>query len=274
MRPIFTISLFIFLSGTLLYGQSVLNDSLLHYEYAYFKNTSDSIKQNILLKKVKLYLNAGLTGPETFNEIKRINYSALNASQIKESFLWNAAVIAYLNDDIPYSRFFLNEYYTVKNDTSISYTTLWILSNKYNDTSKVRERINYLSKTDSLFIGLNCFSDITNFNRKHLNFYLISSAIIPGSGTIMNGAVVKGLISLALAAASVLSIVKMIEYGLYLNAFFWGTGVGFKFYTGNIKLTETVFYKAENKTKNKLTENCKLKLKKILDKYPITLKEL
>jgi hypothetical protein len=273
MRQTFIISLII-LPVIILRAQGVIADSLLHYEYNYFKSSNDTIKQTLLIKKTAYYLSHHITGPETFNEIKRVNINAVNDKRVKHNFLWNAAAVSYLNNETDRARYYLSEYSFSSKDSSVEFNLLSVLINKYSDTAEVRRRLNCLSSVDTLFKGLNCFYEIINYHRKHRNFYLLSSAIIPGSGTIMNGEVAKGVISLALAAGSVYGIIKLVEYGLYLNAALWGTGVGLKFYTGNIKLTEKSFYKAEEQKKNKLTTNCELTLKKILDKYPLTLKEL
>jgi hypothetical protein len=274
MLRIFIISIFLNCTGVMIYGQNSLTDSLLSYEYAYFKSNSDSVKQVILLKKIDLYLKQNITGEEAFKEIKRVNINTLHDQKLKTYFLWNAITISYLNNETDYAGYFLAEYEAVKKDTSKTFNLLAILVKKYTDTSEVNQRIKYLSATDTLFKGLSCFCEIVSYNRKHLNLYLISSFILPGSGTIMNGYVFKGLVSLALTAASVYGIVKLIEYGLYVNAVLWGTGVGLKFYLGNIKLTENTFKKKELLKKNKLTNDCELKLKKVLDKYPVTLRGL
>jgi hypothetical protein len=274
MLRIFIISILFFGKGLFLLSQNTLNDSLLFYEYAYYKSNNDSLKQKILIKKIDLYLTKNITQKEVFNEVKRVNLNYLYDKEIKTNFLWNAVTISYLNYETDNARYYLAEYSNLKTDTSIAFNLLSILVNKYTDTSDVNKRIKYLSAFDTLFNCLNCFYDIVNYNRKHLNFYLISSAIIPGSGTVMNGYILKGLLSLALTAGSVYGIIKLVEYGLYINAVLWSTGVGLKFYTGNIKLTEQAFYKAETKKKNKLTNNCELKLKNVLNKYPITLKAL
>ncbi len=257
-----------------LLSQNTLSDSLLYYEYAYYKSNNDTSKQKILLKKIDLYLTKNITHREVFNEIKRVNLNYLYDKKIKTNFLWNAITISYLNNETDNARYFLAEYSNLKPDSSMAFNLLSILVNKYTDTSDVNKRIKYLSGIDTVFKGLNCFCDIVNYNRKHLNFYLISSAIIPGSGTAMNGYILEGVLSLAIMAGSVYGIIKLVQYGLYINAVLWSTGVGLKFYTGNIKLTEQTFYKAEINKKNKLTIICELKLKNVLNKYPITLKAL
>ncbi len=274
MLRIFIISILFFGKGMVLLSQNTLSDSLLYYEYAYYKSNNDTSKQKILLKKIDLYLTKNITHREVFNEIKRVNLNYLYDKKIKTNFLWNAITISYLNNETDNARYFLAEYSNLKPDSSMAFNLLSILVNKYTDTSDVNKRIKYLSGIDTVFKGLNCFCDIVNYNRKHLNFYLISSAIIPGSGTAMNGYILEGVLSLAIMAGSVYGIIKLVQYGLYINAVLWSTGVGLKFYTGNIKLTEQTFYKAEINKKNKLTIICELKLKNVLNKYPITLKAL
>ncbi|MES2679626.1 MAG: hypothetical protein V4635_07060 [Bacteroidota bacterium] len=270
MQRVFIIRLILFFSGITCYGQFSLNDSLLFYEYRYFKCSDATEKQNILLKKIDLYLNAGITNSLVFNEIKRVNIGRLASGQ--NEFLWNAALISYLNIENDQARFFLKEYEISAKDSSVMVKLLKVLLYKDIDTSISHVSIAQLSEKDPLFKGLTCFDDIISYNRKHLNFYLFSSAIVPGSGSAMNGYVLKGLLSLAITSASAYAIVKMVEYGLYVNAVLWGTGVGLKFYAGNISLTEKLFYKAEAKQKNKLTTGCELTLKSILDKYPLTLR--
>jgi hypothetical protein len=254
--------------------QGNLADSLLVYEYAYFIQKNDTVRQEILLEKINFYLRKKVIGKEVFNEIKRLKVNILKNDFEKKWFLWNAAIVAYLNTETEYSRNFVSEYGLLVNDTSVAYHLLIILANKYSDTLLVNKIIKKLALKDSDFNSLSCFADVTNYNRKHLNFYLFSSAILPGAGTVMNGAVVKGFISLALTSTSIYGVYQLVEYGLYANAFLWGTGVGLKFYSGNIKLTEKVFEQGEMKQKNKLANSCELKLNEILLKYPITLKVL
>jgi hypothetical protein len=271
---IFIISLSVLLKSGAVQSQQGLNDSLLACEYSYFTSSSDPVKQQVLLKKVSLYLSHNITGPEVLNEIRRVNTEAIASPQQKENFLWNAALIAYLNNETARAGLYLDRYEKHSGDTSLSYNLLLILVNKYTDSALVTKKINQSAAQDSAFKSLACFAGITNYSRKHRNFYLLSSAILPGSGAIMNGYVIKGAVSLALAAGSVYGIVKMVEYGLYINAVLWGTGVGLKFYTGNIRLTENLFYKAEARQKNKLATACELNLKTLLTKYPVNLRDL
>jgi TM2 domain-containing membrane protein YozV len=256
----------------MLHAQTSFNDSLMQYELIYFKNTNDSLKQEILIKKIKYYLENNRTDEAVLKELKRVNIKSIGTNTLKENFLWNAALVAYLNSDINYARFYLAEYEELKKDTSLAYNLLSIFINKYDDTTLTGKQIRQISLRDTSFNCLSCFKEVAMYNKKHLNVYLLSSAILPGSGSMMNGYAFKGLVSLALTAGSVYGVIRLIDYGLYVNAVLWGSGVGLKFYTGNIKLTESLFYQSETKQKNKLANACELKVKKVLDKYPISLK--
>ena len=115
------------------YCQKGLNDSLLFYEYKYYKCDNDSARQKILLKKIDLYLAAGITNTNVIKEIKRVNINYLNAGQA--DFLWNASLISYLNNENDYARFFLNEYNQTAKDTSAAALLLKVLIYKYADTT-------------------------------------------------------------------------------------------------------------------------------------------
>ncbi|MBA3663688.1 MAG: hypothetical protein H0W61_05715 [Bacteroidetes bacterium] len=273
MQRVFIINIFL-CWATLTHAQRSTGDSLLDLEYAYFKTTDEFKKQELLLKKIACYLKQNNTEGKVFSEVKRVKPEKINDNSQRSAYLWNATVIAYLNNETDYARFYMSEYIIQTKDSSVTCDLLYILVNKYTGIDAVNQKIEQLAQKDSLFRELTCFADIASYSRKHINRYLIASAILPGSGTMMNGYVLKGLISLALTAGSVYGVIKLIEYGLYINAVLWGTGVGLKFYTGNIKLTEQTFYKAEERKKNKLTTDCELKLKTILSKYPLTLREL
>ncbi len=255
-----------------LHAQNACKDSLMQYEFVYFKNTNDSLKQGILIKKINYYLQHNNLDEAVLKEIKRVTIKSIPTARLKENFLWNAAVIAYLNSDINYARFYLAEFEAFKKDSSLEFQLLSVFINKYDDTSSTGKQIRQLSLKDSLFTCLACFKEVATYSKKHLNFYLLSSTILPGSGSLMNGYAFKGLVSLALTAGSVYAVIRLLDYGLYVNAALWGSGLGLKFYTGNIKLTETLFYKSETRQKIKLASTCELNVKKVLEKYPISLR--
>jgi hypothetical protein len=226
----------------------------------------------LLLKKINLYLNANLWNEEVLAEVKRVRPRLIADSLVRAHFFWNAAWLSYLNSDDAGAVYHLRKYSEISSDTSLEFYLASVLIHKNTDTTLFQKHLQLLVKHDTLFRSLNCFMEVYSYNRKHLNWYLLSSALVPGLGTSLNGYPLKGFVSLALSASSVYGVVKLVEYGLYINAVLWGTGVGMKFYTGNIRLTEASFYKAESSKKQKLASSCELLLETVLKKYPLNLK--
>jgi hypothetical protein len=248
-----------------------LNDSLLYYELKYF-NSGTPPKQRYLIHKINLYLRYDLNSPNVVNEIRRVDHRLIDDTLMRGKFLWNGAVVSYLHGERELSANLLSNYGVLTKDTGMMYKFLTVLVHKYHDTVRVNCNIHALALRDSIFRDLGCFTQAALYERRHLNLYRISSAIVPGSGIIMNGNVGKGILAMTLTAASVYGVVALINAGVYINAALWGTGLGLKFYTGNIRLTEKVFKEKELKQKNKLATSCELKLVKILEKYPVNLK--
>jgi hypothetical protein len=271
MPQIFITSLCIILLSLKVLSQTSLNDSLLLYELQYFNTSNDSIKQQIVSEKINLYLRHNITDERVINEIRRTKINFFENSQ-QQNFFWNAGILMYLNSDELSAQHYLSMYHKISGDTSTVFHLASALAVKQYDTVKFNRHLQILSKRDSSFSSLNCFLNLYNYNRKHINFYLVSSALLPGSGTIMNGYPLKGILSLALAAGSAYGVVSLIENALYFNAFFWGSGVGLKLYAGNIKLTETSFYKREELHKSKIAKACADNLKDVLIKYPLLYK--
>lgn len=255
-------------------AQNQLNDSLLFYEYLAFKSLKEIDQQKAIIKKINLCVRNNYLGMEVFKEVKRVKVSTIDLLSQRSGFLWNAAVIAYLNNETDYARHYIKEYESLTNDSSSSFYLLSVLINKYHDTTAVNLKIKKAAQKDSLFSNLHCFMQATKFSRKHHNLYLLSSALLPGSGTMLNGKLVPGIMSLVINFAAGYGVYKLIDYGLYVNAFLWGTGIGAKFYVGNLNLTSKTFYQLEQKQKNKILSNCETEVGKLMNKYPITLSEL
>ena len=270
MLRFYIISYLLLMFGGVVQAQNSLADSLLNYEKNYFESANDSLKQQLLLKKIDVYIRHNAFNKALYNEYSRVNLNLLKNEKQQHAFLWNSALIAYLNGDDQRCRINLANYSVLAGDTATDLLLLQLLANRNYDTTVIASKIKLLNKRDTLFNELRCLIEQVVYERKHLNYYLLSSAIIPGSGTAMNGEPLKGLVSLAIAAGSVYGIVKMVQYGLYINSFLLGTGMGLKFYTGNIRLTKKAFERKESKQKNKLAKKSELVLKKILTKYPLS----
>lgn len=257
-------------NGTPAFCQGGLNDSLMKLELAYYRAPNDSMKEKILAQKIGLLLRSGNTGTNTFQEFKRLKPSLLPQQDYRNLF-WNGAIVSYLNGENNYADFFIHRFASLGGDTGMSWQLLNALIHKQSDSSQFYGSMNYLRARDSSAVCLTCFQEITRYERKHKNAYLIASGLLPGSGTMANGEVLKGSVSLLVNAASVFGVVKLAQAGLYVNAVLWGSGLGAKFYTGNLNLTYASFHKKEDRTRRALSEACEANVGALLKKYPIAL---
>jgi hypothetical protein len=130
-----------------------------------------------------------------------------------------------------------------------------------------------LCKKDSIFMNLSKVIELEDFELKHKKFLLNSGLVIPGSGAIFNGNIVKGFTSLGLNTISFMAIRELVFEQMYVNAIGWGFNLFSKFYLGNLRMTEGLVEKKEQLKKNKLTSDCELILNDIFKKYPFEFKK-
>lgn len=255
-------------------SQSFAVDSLVELEYRYFKCSNEQDKQQILIQKVNHYLLQNYTGTEVLNEIKRIEPQFLTDSLQRAEFYWNAAILAYLNGANNFAEFNVNQYCKDRTDLNFEERLLKLIIVLYKDTLAAKQEIGSLSVLDSSVWNLNACIEKETYTRKHKNLYLLSSAILPGSGTAMNGAVLKGLTSLLLVSSAAFGVAALVHHQLYFNALMWGTGIGIKFYVGNLQLTEQQFKQKQELTRSQLSNTCSDCLSKVLKSRPLSLKIL
>jgi hypothetical protein len=272
MRRLTIISALLLVCGQAAQGQAWFADSLLAIEHRLFLQEDSVQQQSFILAKIKLYSAHRRLDPGIVKEIRRVRPELL-AGDDRRKFLWNGALLCFLNEDIDYAAHLYRQYRDHSNDSSLSSGLFGLLLTRGKDPAGFSRTLSSLSSRDSIFSSLSCFTDVESYRRRHRNFYLVSSAIVPGSGTMMNGDVARGLLSLALTAGSVWGVTALVQHGLYINAVLWGTGAGLKFYTGNINLTDKTFRRREAVKKGQLADACELALQKVLLKYPLTLWE-
>ena len=254
-------------------AQQVPVDSLLFYEHNYFSATDETEKTNILLQKIRLYKNYGQTGTELYREIKRVRYELMEAGAPRSNFLWNAAVVAYLNQEDAGAVSFFRAYTSATTDSSTGAAFLYFLIHKSSDTLLLHQQIKNLCLKDPAFSSLYCMKELITVQPDRKNRYMLASALLPGAGSVAAGYPVRGFVSAALVGASAFGVYSLVSSGLYLNAALWGSGVGLKFYTGNVRLSGKLYERKRSLKKNKLADDCELELKKLLDKYPLILRE-
>jgi len=250
-------------------AQTLFDKELLQLEQDVFVLKTDSERAPIILKKVDLYVKNNEISVDALHEARRIDYQLLPSNESKLHFLWNAAIIANLNNQRNYAGFYINSYHTLTGDSSVEYKLLSVLINNGEDSALLIQTVNELAKSDSNFACLTCLNEVAYYQKKNRNGYLLASVIMPGLGSILEGYPLKGMSSLLVNAASVFAIYELVRSNLYINAILWGVTLTSKFYVGNIKLTDKLFDKRESKQKNTLANKCKGKVSVLLKEHPI-----
>lgn len=255
------------------YAQSGLDSNLLALEKQLFESANDTGKAMIRLKKIGLYIAANDYSEHAFTEMRRIDFSLLQDSIVKSTFLWNATLLSQLNKKTDYAKYYLNQYHSLCKDSSLSYHLLGLLIYQEDDSIMTNNFIEKLTVSDSGFTCLKCLLEARFYERKHKNLYLAASVAIPGLGTSLNGNVFKGLNSLLVNSAIGYGVYSLALNGLYANAVLVGLTYGTKFYLGNLKLTSLTFQEKENKQKSELAKKCEFALSNLMNKYPLKFRQ-
>jgi len=255
-------------------AQSFSTDSLVELEYRYFKSSNEFEKQQLLIRKINHYLLQNYTGAELLKEIKRVQPGFILDSVQRRNFYWNASILAYLNGAYDMAEFEINQYRGNRNDFSFDERLLNLVVILFRDTLTARQEMYSMASIDSAVLELESCIAKETYTRKHKNFYLLSSALLPGSGTAMNGAVLKGMTSLLLLSTTAYGVAALIYHQLYFNAIMWGTGLGLKFYVGNLQLTEKQFQIRQESTRNQLSGVCNDCLLRLFKKHTLSLRIL
>ncbi len=249
--------------------QSFINDSLLKYEQDFFYESNNSQKGAILYKKYKYCINYNQleNAYKTFKRLESQNFT-INDS----NFYWNNTLLCLDYND--YSSAIRNfKFYKFNFDSSSIKTNLLAYITYINyDSTVANYYLNKLKLVNDSFTCLNCFYKFLNYEKKHKNLFLTSSVALPGSGLIFLGKPIKGLTSMVLLTSLGYGIYELLQYNMYINAINWGLGLGFKFYSGQIRLTNKEFHKKENRKKKKMAIACKTIFDTTLKKYEIVYK--
>lgn len=248
------------------------NSELLEFEKKHFYESDTTLKNEILFHKLNYMIKTdSVLNSNILNEIKRIDYTLLEYS-IAGKFLWNASIIAYLNNDYNFSLYYLKEYEKITIDQqNVEFLLLKTILYANSDEKIAEENIKKLVEIDSSINCLECLTQINNYKLKYKKFYGLSTLFIPGIYSFSQGKVLKGFTSLGLNIGTILVIRNFYQQQLYINMLTWGSNLIVKFYFGNRTLLEKQLKYSEKKEKEKRTINCTLQLNTILEKYPLIL---
>jgi hypothetical protein len=253
------------------FTQNNFEIDILNIEMQYFDVKNDTLKQKLILKKMDLLIANNVLDERLFKEVKRVKSAYLDKIE-SANFFWNAAIISYLNKETNHASNYLNRYFLFQKEETIPFKLMYFLTNQKIDSLKSIGYYKELCLIDSVFIPLQEIYTLENFELKGKKLLLNSGIIIPGLGAMLNGNILKGLVSLSLNVLSFYAIRTLILQKLYINSFGWGFNLFGKFYLGNLRMTENLVNKKENNQKNKLATDCELILKEILEKYPFEFK--
>ena len=269
---IILITLFLFINK--LSSQQNTDSLLFAIEKQIFVPQNDTSIAQLILQKTSIYYNLGQLDSLLLNETERLNYKLLKDSLVISHFLWNTTLANYLNKNYNTATSYYNQYQLYsKNDTSLSAQLLSALIFMNSSKIQLKTKLRELVKKDSTFNDINCFQDVMNYEKKGKAGYLTASALLPGTGMIALKKPRQGITALALNSGSAFAIYSLAKSNLYFNAVTWGIFLTQKFYAGNIKLTEKLFLEKEEKQRFELSKQCEEKIKKLLLKYPLTLKK-
>ena len=253
------IILIVLTSYTKLCFSQLNKDSLLfEYEKGYFLVNDDEQKNEFILKKIRVYTEDSLLDKRLNNEIDRVNFSIITDTVQLKRFFWNAALSNFLDKKYYPAANYYNYYSSLMINDSLSMpeNLLDLLIHLNIDSTYVNSKLPNLTLKDSDIINLKCFECVAEYKKRHYNFYLALSAIVPGSGSLMLGGVKQGSVSLVLNTGIGFAVYFLIQNNLYINSVTWGFALIQKFYLGNIRLTDRLFERKEIATKNKLANKC------------------
>ncbi len=253
-------------------SQDFFASDLLALERKIYVCKTDSEKTPFLIQKLNLYISRSDYSMNALKEARRINYELISMPQQRDRFLWNAALLCQLNQQSDYAIYYYNRYKEKTGDSSITTTLLEILIQSSHDTSLVSLLTERLSSKDSSFHCLKCLNTMGSYEKRNRAAYILSSVVVPGLGTALEGYPLKGLNSLLISAAITYGVVALVQSQDYPAAILIGAGLGVKFYIGNIRLTNKLFTDRESRQKGMLAENCKHSMNELLKKYPLQFK--
>lgn len=266
------ILIFIFTAACILRGKAQ-NDSiavqLLSFEQKIFIAASESERSGLLLEKINYYLKAGLSGEQVLKDIKRVSPEEIQDSLHRQLFLWNAALVAHLNNDVNNAKHYFEKYIHTKKDTCISDALLGALIYDAIDTAVVRTFAFAAALQDTQLVCISCLNNAARYSKNGRGVIVLSSYFVPGSGSMMLGHVLKGAVSLLLVSSIGAGIYFLIADHLYINAAVFAAPWFFKFYGGQVKLTKKLFDEKEKKRKNRIAKRCAEQLDHVLKKYPV-----
>ncbi len=249
------------------FSQLSYEEKMLMFEKKIFNTNNDSVKSALCFQKFNSSLNEQDYN-RSYLELRRVREEFVVDSLTKSDFYWNATLISKLSNERQYANIYYDAYLNYTNDTSVSSLVLGMLIKSDIDSSELYEfkRTYRYTKNTSLF---DCFDELLSYRLERKWAYLLSSYILPGTGTILIGDAYNGIGSLVTVSGTGYGVYQLAKSKLYLGMGIWGYLLLPRVYLGNIKLTIAKLESFEKKKKSILAENCEQKILEFLKNNPI-----
>lgn len=266
-------TIIVVIATVLCIGRSYANDSLslklLRLEEKAFYAVNDSSRNEFVLEKFDLRLRHELIDDGTFEEGQRLSVAYLPNSE-RARVLWNKAVLSVILKKPSFAIQHFIDYSALTQDSTPSSLLLEMLVYYETDSNSVRRAFHNLLSVDTSLTELACLNNLSSVKPSARLAYLIASGIIPGSGMIAQGELIKGFTALLLNAGMATAITALVINDLRLNAIAWGLTYGLKFYAGNLKLTNTIVDRRMNEKKSLHADECRQAFHEAMKKYPVS----
>jgi hypothetical protein len=249
-------------------AQVALDRELLHLEKQIFKSPNDTVAASLRLAKFDMLLTHARY-EEALLTANEIESKLISDSLERTEFLWNASLLFFLNGQLNKADFYHRRYNEETRDTSLADLEMRTLIASQMDTAQFARDIDSLMKIDSCFGAMRCYSHLVEHESGNSSFYVIASAILPGSGMIAAGYPMKGLTAMGLTAGSIWAISQLLQHALYINATAYFLLAGVRFYIGNLTLTDSLYHRRQEKRIAKEASMCKQHFDDLMKKYPI-----
>ena len=248
-------------------GQTI-TQQLLDLEYAFFEAESVEAKNDALIGKIDLYLMRSELNEQVLYEMRRVVHEALPLEE-RVRFYWNASLAFYLHRKSSRALHYLELYQSLDTTGSAGEKMLEYLCYASVDREIAEKKFAELLVKDSSLTCLDCIEGVMDYELPLKQFRIVMSLFVPGFGTASAGKPVKGMLSLALNALTVMTIVYTVQQQLWVNTVSWGTNLLGKFYVGNIRLADKTIQDKELRKKKELAKDCELQINAVLQRYSL-----
>ncbi|MEN9639689.1 MAG: hypothetical protein RLZZ262_1558 [Bacteroidota bacterium] len=205
---------------------------------------------------------------DVLRDMNRLNLSLLTEEKSAD-LLWNAALLAYSTGAFSDARKWWKEYAAAHKETETESLFLGFLIDMELDSARALSHLNRLIQRDSAFVPMKSLAYDRWKMEQPRKWYVLAGFLLPGSGLIAEGYVMKGITALILNSGVAIAVIALLRANLYFNVASWGLLLVQKFYLGHINLTRMLSYKAHPRRLAKKQDQYYNEIQGLLKMYPL-----